>query len=292
MRTYIIFLVFYFIVFAPLALIIAAYFQSRYFVRRRTRRGEKCEINRYWIIKIKLIAIFKREKACLQQISRVLCARDWVWSHSRSKISFTTMLRCIVWSAMGEWLNTFRRNTTIIVKLNWGKAKCVIKFGLYGGWSLITKNISSSPLFAVHCLWMCWAQSWRPDWFRSGTSQISCSSTRCWAHRFTSTADRTCSRSNRRNGSLIGKRRKDMSKFTGLIGHSPLSICSILGSALFSLGSVLVWAIIRSSIPRNTALATIVGLASGYAIARFGYDYLNHVDSLSGGKKAINESTA
>lgn len=65
-----------------------------------------------------------------------------------------------------------------------------------------------------------------------------------------------------------------------------------MGSALFSLGSVLVWAIVRSSIPRNAALATTVGLASGYAIARLSYDYLNHVDSIANGKKAITESTA
>lgn len=69
--------------------------------------------------------------------------------------------------------------------------------------------------------------------------------------------------------------------------------CSILGSALFSFGSVLVWAIIRSSIPRNAALATGIGLASGFAIARLSYDYLNHIDNaVSGGKKSIAESNA
>lgn len=65
-----------------------------------------------------------------------------------------------------------------------------------------------------------------------------------------------------------------------------------MGSSLFSLGSVLVWAIIRSSIPRNTVLATAIGLGSGYAIARLGYDYLNHVDNVLVGKKSSNESTA
>lgn len=63
-------------------------------------------------------------------------------------------------------------------------------------------------------------------------------------------------------------------------------ICSILGSSLFSLGSVLVWAIVKSSLPRNVALATTVGLASGYAIARLSYDYLAHIDSLAAGKKS------
>lgn len=74
-----------------------------------------------------------------------------------------------------------------------------------------------------------------------------------------------------------------------------LFICfySVLGSTLFSLGSVLVWAIIRSSIPHNAVLGTAVGLASGYGIARISYEYLKHVDAIAAGngKKAI-ESTA
>lgn len=74
------------------------------------------------------------------------------------------------------------------------------------------------------------------------------------------------------------------------------SICNLvlsaLGSALFSLGSVLVWAIIRSSIPHNAALGTVVGLASGYGIARLSYEYLKHVDAVAAGqgKKAIESS--
>lgn len=56
---------------------------------------------------------------------------------------------------------------------------------------------------------------------------------------------------------------------------------SVLGSSLFSLGSVLVWAIVRSSIPHNAALGTIVGLASGYGIARLSYEYLKHVDAIA-----------
>lgn len=55
--------------------------------------------------------------------------------------------------------------------------------------------------------------------------------------------------------------------------------CSVLGSALFGLGSVLAWAIIRSAVPRNNALSTALGVATGYAIARLAYDYLDHVDS-------------
>lgn len=67
---------------------------------------------------------------------------------------------------------------------------------------------------------------------------------------------------------------------------------SVIGSTLFCLGSVLVWAIIRSSIPNNAALGTAVGLASGYGIARLSYAYLKHVDSIAAGqgKKAIETS--
>lgn len=66
----------------------------------------------------------------------------------------------------------------------------------------------------------------------------------------------------------------------------------MIGSALFSLGSVLVWAIIRSSIPHNAALGTAVGLASGYGIARLSYEYLKHVDAIASGqgKKAIESA--
>lgn len=52
-----------------------------------------------------------------------------------------------------------------------------------------------------------------------------------------------------------------------------------MGSALFGLGSVLSWAIIRSAVPRNSALATGLGIASGFAIVRLSYDYFQHVDS-------------
>lgn len=54
---------------------------------------------------------------------------------------------------------------------------------------------------------------------------------------------------------------------------------SVLASGLFGLGSVLFWAILRSTVPRNNAAATALGIASSYAIARLSYDYLNHVDS-------------
>lgn len=54
---------------------------------------------------------------------------------------------------------------------------------------------------------------------------------------------------------------------------------SLLGSGLFGLGSVLLWAIIRSAIPRNNAAATVIALGSGYAVARLGYEYVQHVDA-------------
>lgn len=69
---------------------------------------------------------------------------------------------------------------------------------------------------------------------------------------------------------------------------------SVLGSTMFSLGSVLVWAIIRSSIPHNAALGTAVGLATGYGIARLSYEYLKQIDAIAvgQGKKAIESASA
>lgn len=55
---------------------------------------------------------------------------------------------------------------------------------------------------------------------------------------------------------------------------------------MFGLGSILAWALIRNVVPRNNALTTGLGVASGYAIVRISYDYLNHVDSLAVEKKA------
>ncbi|XP_037032542.1 uncharacterized protein LOC119071669 [Bradysia coprophila] len=55
---------------------------------------------------------------------------------------------------------------------------------------------------------------------------------------------------------------------------------SILGSSMFTFGSILFWAIARNALPKdNNALSTAVGVASGFAIARLGYDYFSHVDS-------------
>ncbi|XP_053688026.1 uncharacterized protein LOC128737419 [Sabethes cyaneus] len=53
---------------------------------------------------------------------------------------------------------------------------------------------------------------------------------------------------------------------------------SICGSVLFSFGSVLVWAVLRSAIPRNHTLATALGLSSGFLLAKLTYDYLDSND--------------
>lgn len=63
---------------------------------------------------------------------------------------------------------------------------------------------------------------------------------------------------------------------------------------MFSLGSVLVWAIIRSYITHNAAIGTAIGLASGYGIARLSYEYLKQIDAIAAGqaKKAIESSSS
>ncbi|KFB49652.1 AGAP012587-PA-like protein [Anopheles sinensis] len=60
---------------------------------------------------------------------------------------------------------------------------------------------------------------------------------------------------------------------------------SICGSVLFSFGSVLVWAVLRSAIPRNQGLSTALGLSSGLLIAKLSYDYLENNDSQAVVKK-------
>ncbi|KAJ6645548.1 hypothetical protein Bhyg_00754 [Pseudolycoriella hygida] len=55
---------------------------------------------------------------------------------------------------------------------------------------------------------------------------------------------------------------------------------SVLGSSMFTFGSILLWAIVRSATPKdNNALPTALGLATGFVVARLGYDYFSHVDS-------------
>lgn len=55
---------------------------------------------------------------------------------------------------------------------------------------------------------------------------------------------------------------------------------SSFGAVTFSLGSVLIWAIIRSVVPQNVALCTVAGVGSGLALIKIGKSYINTVDSL------------
>lgn len=49
---------------------------------------------------------------------------------------------------------------------------------------------------------------------------------------------------------------------------------------MFSLGSVLIWAILRSVVPQNVGLCTVCGIGSGFALIKIGRDYTDHLDSL------------
>ncbi|XP_066254678.1 uncharacterized protein [Euwallacea similis] len=55
---------------------------------------------------------------------------------------------------------------------------------------------------------------------------------------------------------------------------------SAFGAVTFSLGSVLIWAIIRSVVPQNVALCTVCGIGSGLALIKIAKSYSNSVDSL------------
>ncbi|KAF7271032.1 uncharacterized protein LOC143198843 [Rhynchophorus ferrugineus] len=56
---------------------------------------------------------------------------------------------------------------------------------------------------------------------------------------------------------------------------------SSFGAVTFSLGSVLIWAIIRSVVPENVALCTAFGVGSGLALIKVGKSYLEVVDNLA-----------
>lgn len=47
---------------------------------------------------------------------------------------------------------------------------------------------------------------------------------------------------------------------------------------MFNMGSVLTWAIVRSLLPNNAAVATLAGLLSGFALTSCGIAYLEHND--------------
>lgn len=53
---------------------------------------------------------------------------------------------------------------------------------------------------------------------------------------------------------------------------------SLVGGGLFSMGSVLVWAVLRSAIVKKEVLQTVIGCTTAYAIARLSYDYIQHLD--------------
>ncbi|XP_050428809.1 uncharacterized protein LOC126838445 [Adelges cooleyi] len=62
------------------------------------------------------------------------------------------------------------------------------------------------------------------------------------------------------------------------LSESPLKLrvlYSAYGSIIFNLGSVLTWAIVRSLLPNNSVLVTLVGLASGCVLTCCGKAYLN-----------------
>ncbi|XP_018567610.1 uncharacterized protein LOC108908161 [Anoplophora glabripennis] len=55
---------------------------------------------------------------------------------------------------------------------------------------------------------------------------------------------------------------------------------SSFGAVTFSLGSVLIWAIVRSLVPQNVALCSVCGIGSGLAMLKIASSYTEHVDSL------------
>ena len=65
------------------------------------------------------------------------------------------------------------------------------------------------------------------------------------------------------------------------VPNSKRGLYSMVGATLFSMGSVLAWAIIKSALPNNNAaLSTLMGLASGAVIVKLSIDYLTECDKL------------
>jgi len=54
---------------------------------------------------------------------------------------------------------------------------------------------------------------------------------------------------------------------------------STFGSVLFTFGSVLVWAVLRSVLPHNTVVCSLIGVSSGIVLIQVGLNYLEFVDS-------------
>ncbi|XP_067632154.1 uncharacterized protein [Eurosta solidaginis] len=65
------------------------------------------------------------------------------------------------------------------------------------------------------------------------------------------------------------------------IARSKRGVYAVLGGSLFSMGSVLAWALMRSLLPGdNAAVATLAGLASGAALVKLSTDYFTDCDKL------------
>ncbi|XP_071439895.1 uncharacterized protein [Hetaerina americana] len=56
---------------------------------------------------------------------------------------------------------------------------------------------------------------------------------------------------------------------------------SAYGAVVFSFGSVLLWAVIRSLLPEQNCVCTILGLTSSVALIGVGTKYLDYIDSVS-----------
>nr|CAD7441168.1 unnamed protein product [Timema bartmani]CAD7456320.1 unnamed protein product [Timema tahoe] len=73
----------------------------------------------------------------------------------------------------------------------------------------------------------------------------------------------------------------------GAINYTALSVnimnpslfSSGVGSILFTFGSVLLWAVVRSWLPKSVPLCATFGLGSGIFLLKVGRDYLDLVDS-------------
>ncbi|XP_046392891.1 uncharacterized protein LOC124160843 [Ischnura elegans] len=57
---------------------------------------------------------------------------------------------------------------------------------------------------------------------------------------------------------------------------------SAYGAVVFSFGSVLLWAVIRSLLPEQNCVCTILGLSSSVALIGIGTKYLDYLDAVSG----------
>lgn len=63
------------------------------------------------------------------------------------------------------------------------------------------------------------------------------------------------------------------------ISYLPNLPFSVTGAVLLSLGSVLMWAVIRSIVPPSPACCTIAGIGTGVAFLKIGSSYLEFVDN-------------